>query len=583
MMLNFQSPIPLYIVALATLVLIVLLVILILARKAKAKGFLQRGLGAQLFLVSVPQITLQPGEKEPTLEEYLKTAEQFFYGLYAVKEFSRFKRWFLKNPSIVFEIAVNRVGEEINFYFACPRRIAGMMEKQVLGFWPKASVQPINDYNIFNPEGVALGSTVRLERSPVLPIKTYQELRIDPLASITSVLTKIAAEGEGASVQVLIRPSQKSLRKKAIKITQAIQKGAKVEDAITGMADNFLTKTNDFFSNQKSKKPEDDFQKKQEVTPIQQEILAAIAKKASQPIFDVNLRLLCSAQNKERAQTILNELESAFDQFNTSLTNRLKFKQVKRGSLKKLFYYFSFRIFDDKKVMKLSASELAGIFHFPLAQLHTPHIKWLRAKQAPPPENMPETGLIIGKSVFRGEERMVRMMEDDRRRHFYVIGQTGVGKSAFLSNLVVIGQTGVGKSAFLSNLVQQDIENGEGVCLIDPHGELTEKVLASIPPERADDVIYFNPADPERAVGLNMLEYNPEFPESKTLVVNELLEIFEKLYNLQAHGFGGPIFEQYMRNSLLLIMESPESGSTLVEIPRVLSDTAFRKHKLSHC
>jgi type IV secretory pathway TraG/TraD family ATPase VirD4 len=566
MTLNFQSPIPLYTVALAALVLVALLVFLILVRKAKAKGFLQRGLGAQLFLVSVPQITLQPGEKEPTLEEYLKTAEQFFYGLYAVKESAKLKRWFLNNPSIIFEIAVNRVGEEINFYFACPRKLAGMMEKQVLGFWPKASVQPINDYNIFNPEGVALGSIVHLERSPVLPIKTYQELRVDPLSSITSVLTKIAAEGEGASVQVLIRPSQKSLRKKAIKITQAIQKGAKVEDALTGMADNFLTKTNDFLASQKAKKPEDDFHKKQEVTPIQQEILAAIAKKASQPIFDVNLRLLSSAQNIERAQTILDELESAFDQFNTSLANRLKFKQVKRGSLKKLFYYFSFRIFDDKKVMKLSAAELAGIFHFPLTQLFTPHVKWLRAKQAPPPENMPEQGLTIGKSVFRGEERLVKMLEDDRRRHLYIIGQTGVGKSGFLSNLV-----------------QQDIENGEGLCLIDPHGELTEKVLASIPPERADDVIYFNPADPERAVGLNMLEYNPEFPESKTLVVNELLEIFEKLYNLQAHGFGGPIFEQYMRNSLLLIMESPESGSTLVEIPRVLSDTAFRKHKLSHC
>lgn len=132
-------------------------------------------------------------------------------------------------------------------------------------------------------------------------------------------------------------------------------------------------------------------------------------------------------------------------------------------------------------------------------------------------------------------------------------------------------------------MVRQDIEKGEGVALIDPHGDVAERVLELVPPERIDDVIYFNPADFERPIGLNMLEFDPKYPESKTFVVNELLEIFEKLYALKAHGFGGPIFEQYMRNSLLLVMEDPESGNTLIEVPRVLSDTSFRKYKLSKC
>jgi hypothetical protein len=499
------------------------------------------------------------------MEDLLRTAEQFYYGLLAIREHRSIKKWLYGHPSLIFEIAVNRLSEEINFYFACPRSVAGLLEKQVLGFWPKASIKAVKDYNIFNPEGVSLACVAGLERSPVLPLKTYQELKIDPLSSITSVLTKLAKEGEGASLQVLVRPSPVSLRKRSLKVIQAIQKGVKVEDALIGLNDNIISKTQDFLANPKTKKPEDQSHR-QEVTPIQQEIIQAITKKASQPIFDVNLRLLASSPILERTQTILAELQSAFDQFNTSFCNRLKFKQLKKSALKRLFYLFSFRVFDESAIMKLSAAELAGLFHFPLTELLTPHLKWLRAKQAPPPENLPETGLIIGKSVFRGEERMIRITEDDRRRHFYVIGQTGTGKSAFLSGLV-----------------RQDIENGQGVCLIDPHGELAEKVLATIPPERAEDVIYFNPADPERAVGLNMLEYNQRFPESKTLVVNEMLEIFEKLYNLQAHGFGGPIFEQYMRNSLLLVMESPESGSTLVEIPRVLSDTAFRRYKLSQC
>ena len=135
----------------------------------------------------------------------------------------------------------------------------------------------------------------------------------------------------------------------------------------------------------------------------------------------------------------------------------------------------------------------------------------------------------------------------------------------------------------LQEMIRQDIEAGNGAALIDPHGDLAEKILELVPPERVKDVIYFNPSDFDKPIGLNMLEYDPRYPEAKTFVVNELLEIFEKLYNLQAHGFGGPIFEQYMRNSLLLVMEDPESGNTLIEVPRVLSDADFRKYKLSRC
>lgn len=160
----------------------------------------------------------------------------------------------------------------------------------------------------------------------------------------------------------------------------------------------------------------------------------------------------------------------------------------------------------------------------------------------------------------------MRILKDDRRRHFYLIGQTGTGKSVLLQEMI-----------------RQDIENGEGVALIDPHGDLAERILGLIPPSRIEDVIYFNPGDIERPLGLNMLEYDLSFPESKTFVVNELLEIFEKLYNLKALGFGGPVFEQYMRNALLLVMEDPESGNTLIEVPRVLADQDFRKYKLSKC
>lgn len=540
------------------------LIIFVFYKKKKEEKFLTLGMNLALFLITLPQERKKEEKGEPPLEDYLKISEQFYSSLFGIKEKSRTLKFLKKTLFFVFEIAVHRIGEEIYFYVACPRKFAQTIEKQILGFWPKANVQPIQDYNIFNPVGFSVGSEAGLTKPPVLPIKTYQDFKADPLSSLTSILTKLKKEGEGAAIQILIRPSKKPIKKRAFKLTNLIQKGEKLETALSQSKAGFFQEIIQAFSQNpqlKEKQPES-----LQITPLSQQIITAISQKSSQSLFDVNLRLLSSAENEERANSILSQMESVFEQFNSPILNSIKFRKLSGRKLKRLFYYFSFRIFDEKKIMTLSSGELAGLFHFPTPALLTPHIKWLKAKQAPPPENLPEEGLIIGKSVFRNEERIVRILEDDRRRHFYIVGQTGTGKSVLLQEMI-----------------RQDIENGKGLALIDPHGDLAENVLKFIPASRAEDVIYFNPADSERPIGLNMLDYDQNYPESKTFVVNELIEIFEKLYNLKAHGFGGPVFEQYMRNSLLLVMEDPESGNTLVEVPKVLADARFRKYKLQKC
>jgi hypothetical protein len=509
----------------------------------KGKAFLGRGMNLALFLVTLPQKSEK--DKEVPLEDFLKISQQFYSSLAGVKEKSAIKRFFLGNPAFVFEIAVHRTGEQIYFYVACPRFLAPMTEKEILGFWPEAQVQPVTDYNIFNPAGFSAGSRAYLKKSPALPLKSYREFGIDPLSAVTSVFTKLAKENEGAAVQILLRPSGKPIKKM----------GQRMIDSIYGSAQK------------QSQKNDNVSQPAQGLTPTQQQTVAAISDKISQPLFDVNMRILTSASTEDRAEQILLELQSAFEQFSHPLLNQVVFKKpLLKSHLKKLFYRFSFRIFDESESVVLSAAELAGIFHFPSSHLLTPHIKWLKTKQSPSPDNLPENGLVIGKSIFRDQEKEVRILEDDRRRHFYIIGQTGTGKSVLLQEMM-----------------KQDIEQGRGICLIDPHGDLAEKTLSLIPASRAEDVIYFNPGDTEKPLGLNMLEYDSRFPESKTFVVNEMIEIFEKLYNLKAQGFGGPVFEQYMRNALLLIMEDPESGSTLIEIPKVLADPEFRRHKLSRC
>ncbi|OGM98793.1 MAG: hypothetical protein A2817_00205 [Candidatus Yanofskybacteria bacterium RIFCSPHIGHO2_01_FULL_39_8b] len=176
---------------------------------------------------------------------------------------------------------------------------------------------------------------------------------------------------------------------------------------------------------------------------------------------------------------------------------------------------------------------------------------------------MPGDGIVLGKNIYRGEERIVRMTDGDRQRHLYIIGQTGTGKSTLMKAMI-----------------RQDIENGKGLCLIDPHGEFAEFAASVIPKNRIDDVIYFDPGDIDRPMGLNMMEIDPKHPEQKTRVIDELFGIFDKLYDLKQTG--GPMFEKYFKNSALLLLDDYEHEiPTLADISRVLVNNAFRADKLS--
>ncbi len=548
-------------------VVFTIIVTFIFIGKQKNKFQIKRGLKTSLFLVTFPRPKKEDNNNSKPVEDALKTAEQFYSSLANIKEEKGWEGRLLGNIHFAFEIAVHETEEEIFFYFACPKNYSQSMEKQIMGFWPDAQIQPAKDYSVFNPKGKSFAAEARLSKNKILPLKKMEEFKTDTLSPITSVLTKLKKNEEGAAIQFVFRPAKESIKSKAAKTIELLQKGESLNNALRGKK----TKKRSSSATQDSgkqkgipKAQESEFP--QRLSPLQEQTIEAISLKSSQPLFEVNLRIITSAQNKDNAKMILEQIKGAFEQFNSQFLNSIKFKDVSGGSLKKLFYNFSFRIFNPSNSMFLSSGEMASIFHLPSSEILTPNIKWLKAKQAPPPPNLPQEGLLVGKSVFRAQEKKVYMLEEDRLRHFYLIGQTGTGKSALMLEMV-----------------KQDIEAGNGVALIDPHGDLAEKALANVPASRSEDVVYFNPSDMELPMGLNMLDFDKDYPESKTFVVNELLEIFEKLYSLKQHGFGGPMFEQYMRNSILLAMEDPASGNTLIEIPKLLADTDFRKYKLSKC
>ncbi len=290
----------------------------------------------------------------------------------------------------------------------------------------------------------------------------------------------------------------------------------------------------------------------------------AITEKLKSTIMATNIRIVTSAGTADRARQILSDLESSFNQFTEADRNGLLFERPVGAELAHLVHNFSYRTFDDEMKMPLNLKELATIFHFPYGISDSPQLKQAKAGIAPAPIEMGGEGIVIGHNDYRGKDTQIHFAPEDRMRHFYVIGQTGTGKTTIMKNMIA-----------------QDIAAGHGVCYIDPHGTDIQDILSYVPKERIDDVIYFDPAYTARPMGLNMLQFDPKYPEQKTFVVNELMGIFNKLFDMKTSG--GPMFEQYFKNSAFLIMEDPESGCTLLEISRVLSDKAFRDMKLSKC
>lgn len=486
--------------------------------------------------------------------------ERFYAGMLAV---SSVRDQDKNSEYFSIEIAKAQGDGQIRFFVSIPNEFSDLLQKQVLALYPKAKIlEQKDDFNIFFSGGFSVGSYGKPFKTAALPIKRYSDFASDPLNVIVSVFSKMKTLEEGAAIQIVVKPSGEKFLKEYGKMLDKIKKGTSLkkvleEGTVSGVLKNTFF---EMFKGEDSKKDH------ASVSHVDEEAIKLIGEKLNSTIVNTNIRLVASAESSVRASQVMRELASSFRQFTESRGNSVDFEDVKIKDLPDFNKHFIYRYFDEKESFPLNLTELATICHFPegLSESDFSELKQYESKQAPAPATLSKKGVLLGKNKYRQVETNVMYDKEDRVRHFYCIGQTGTGKTTLLKNMII-----------------QDIQNGEGVCFIDPHGSDIIDILANIPKERIDDVIYFDPADTKRPIGLNMLEYDVRFPEQKIFVVNELLAIFNKLFDMKVSG--GPMFEQYFRNAAMLVMEHPESGNTLMEISRVMADSQFRYMKLQHC
>lgn len=525
-----------------------------------------KALHMKLYEIVLPE----PGpDEKKSFKELIASMEQLYAGLQAIAG-SRDNK---DQDYFTLEIAEQNSNSHVVFYASVPSTKADLFEKQVLATLPKARViEKPDDYNIFTEGGVHSGAIAELSAHNAFPIRTYDKLEADPMLAVLSVFSKLKDSGEGAAIQFVIAPAgEKYIRDFTHALSEAkngvkLQKKSKLLDGF----DQAFMKIGKEIINGKKPGEEDDKDKK-----VDEKAIEFIGEKIRHTVYSVNIRVAASSSDAVRTQQIIREVESAFNQFTEPLANSIIFKQVSPSGLKDFFHDFSYRMFNDSDVMPLNLRELTSLYHFPWGIGSAPQLKSSSAIEAPAPQEMSsdairmaspnERGALIGVNRYRGIETPIYFSPEDRLRHFYVIGQTGTGKTTLLKNMIV-----------------QDIKAGHGVCFIDPHGTDIQDILSQIPRDRIDDVIYFDPASTARPMGLNMLEYDKRFPEQKTFVVDEMLSIFRKLFGSVPESMG-PAFEQYFRNACLLILEDTDSGATILEIGRVLADKAFRDAKLAKC
>jgi len=526
----------------------------------EAKNY-ERGLKMVPMFIHLPPSSedIERGSRdERDLTDEVISEAQVMYNIIASTATKGFKNKIYGQRHLSFEIVAK--GGLVHYYTVVPIVLVDVIKQAVAAAYPSARLEEVTEHNIFSQAGKmsgVIGGEFTLKKKFVYPIATYQESKRDAARALLNALSAATRE-DGVAIQFLMRPANEGWVRASIDAAKKIKddkskaKGLGLGGA-SGMAELLW------------KPPETSEEKKAEskqLTSLEEETIKAIEEKTRYPGYEVLVRVVVSSNTTEHSQGLLKNIVAAFALFDSPSHNGFKFNPSR--DIEELVTAFIFRFFPQTVNQNiLNSVELATIFHLPdQGSIPTSKVKRQMSKQVDGPTELMDEGTLLGVNEYRGVKKEIRLSINDRRRHTYIIGQTGVGKSVFLENLAY-----------------QDMHDGRGFAFIDPHGDSVEQLLANVPKERVEDVIYFNPGDLDNPIGLNLFEWDTE--DQKDFLVQESINMLYSLYDPGHTGIVGPRLEHIFRNCALLLMADP-AGGTFIDIPKLLVDDAFMKSKLKY-
>lgn len=518
----------------------------------------ERGLKMVPLLIHLPPISDDTDENgrdvRDVMDENISKA-QVLYSIIASTFQKTFKSKFYGQRHISFEIIGS--GGFVHLYAAVPVALVDVVKQAVSSAYPSAQLEEVAEHNIFSPVGRisgTFGGELTLKENFAYPIATYQDVKRDAMQSILNALSNLEKD-DGVGIQILLRPAHDSWRKEAHTIASKKRKGNEGKKG-TAQASQLGKQLLTAFVKPPEEKKEGG-KDKPELSGLDQAVLDSIDDKTRYPGYEVMIRVVASSNISQRAQSVVSSVVASFSLFDAPGKNGFKYTPAR--DIESFVTSFILRFFpQENNTNILNAVELASLFHFPdQKNIPTTQLARQASKQVDGPRNIPEDGLLLGYNVFRGAKKPIRLSLEDRRRHMYVVGQTGVGKSIFMENLAL-----------------QDMIAGRGFAFVDPHGETVDRILSMVPKERTEDVIYFSPADMDHPMGLNIFEFHT--PEQKDFLIQEAINMLYKLYDPQHQGIIGPRYEHWFRNAALTVMSNPEGG-TFIDIPKVFTDKQYER------
>lgn len=547
------------------IVVVAVVVSLILRGRRKAKNY-ERGLKMVPMLIHLPPSTDDingGGRDERDVTNEALSQAQIMYSIICSTLTKGFKSKVYGQRHISFEVvAANGL---IKYYALVPAVITETVKQAVISAYPSARLEETEPENIFGAEVTMdqiAGGEMKLKKEFIYPISTYEDSQRDGSVAILNALSSIK-EGEGMAMQILFRPTDGSWTKVSEERIQDLKKGKKITTGGTNILYSIGLMIKDVML--AFWRPPDDIEKSDkttEVTNVKQDEIGAIEHKIKYPGFETQIRLVASSREKSRSEAMITGLVAAFSQFDSQTLNGFKYEPIKDGRKLAVSYVFRFFPLKDRANI-LNSVELATLFHLPAQNaIPTSQVERQATKQVEGPAKLVTDGVLLGKNVFRGNEKEIRLSDNDRRRHTYVIGATGMGKSVLLTNIAY-----------------QDMVDGRGFAFIDPHGDAVELLMSKVPEYRRKDIVYFDPADMEHPIGMNMFEFTS--PDQKDFIVQEGINMLQSLFDPSNQGFFGPRGQHMFRNAALLLMADP-NGATFIDIPQCFTDPAFVKSKLKY-